>query len=109
MTLKNEPTFINLKDDAVFEIKDVGSNLNDCFVLWMLGTQCTYSCSYCPDYFHNGLAKYQPTETIQKILRELPPATVIPEEEPDFHCWTRWLSPSATNMLPAVSKKTSCG
>lgn len=64
----------NMDDPNVSYIKEVYPT--DLFVLWLLGNQCTYSCSYCPEFFNSGSIKYQPTDVIQKVLCELPPANV---------------------------------
>lgn len=56
------------------------------FVYWSVGTQCTYTCSYCPPMYHDGKFKYQLTDVIQKTLKKLPPAHVmLTGGEPTFH------------------------
>lgn len=47
------------------------------FIFWVLGNQCTYQCSYCPERFHSGTFKYHPTETVQKLLKTLPDCEVM--------------------------------
>lgn len=66
---------LNLQDELVTQIREL--HTNEYFVLWLLGNQCTYSCSYCPEHFHSGTIKYQPTELVQRILSELPKAHVM--------------------------------
>lgn len=66
---------LNLQDTNVAQIREIYNA--DYFVLWILGNQCTYSCSYCPEHFHSGSIKYQPTELIQKVLNELPKSHVM--------------------------------
>mgnify|MGYP003654040527 CR=1 FL=1 len=69
------PAKIDLTDINIVTLKK--ANDPSLFVFWVLGNQCTYSCSYCPERFHSGTFKYQPTEKIQKLLKTLPPADVM--------------------------------
>jgi MoaA/NifB/PqqE/SkfB family radical SAM enzyme len=46
-------------------------------VYWMLGTTCTYTCSYCPPKFHDGKFAYQPYDIILKTMEKLPPCHVM--------------------------------
>lgn len=69
-----EPIF-NLQDGSIAGIKNRWDE--DYFVFWLLGNQCTYKCSYCPDTFHSGSHKYQPIEVIQRVLKSLPKSHVM--------------------------------
>lgn len=56
------------------------------YVIWLLGNQCTYECSYCPKMFHDGSAKYQPTDVIQEVMKALPKCNItFSGGEPTFH------------------------
>jgi len=66
---------VNIADESVFQLKDMYTD--KFFVLWILGNQCTYKCSYCPDHFHNGKIKYQPLEIIKDTFSKLPSAHVM--------------------------------
>jgi len=66
--------FMNIYADNVSEIKELWDP--EFFVLWSLGNQCTYKCSYCPKKFHSGSIPFQSTESIQNFLKKLPKAHV---------------------------------
>jgi organic radical activating enzyme len=66
---------MNIYDDEVREIKEVWDPAF--FVLWNLGNQCTYKCSYCPETFHSGSIPFQSTENIQNFLKKLPKSHVM--------------------------------
>jgi len=66
---------MNIYDDEVREIKEAWDP--EFFVLWNLGNQCTYKCSYCPDRFHSGSIPFQSTENIQNFLKKLPKSHVM--------------------------------
>jgi MoaA/NifB/PqqE/SkfB family radical SAM enzyme len=59
-------------------------------VTWDLGNFCPYSCSYCPDEFHNGTIKYHQSSIIFKVFNLLPKNTTVvfmggePTYHPDF-------------------------
>lgn len=56
-------------------------------VIWSLGNFCPYSCSYCPDYFHNGKFKYHDTDVVLKTFAALPDKTriIFSGGEPTYH------------------------
>jgi len=66
---------MNIYADEVSEIKELWGP--EFFVLWNLGNQCTYKCSYCPEIFHSGSIPFQSTESIQTFLKRLPTAHVM--------------------------------
>jgi MoaA/NifB/PqqE/SkfB family radical SAM enzyme len=73
----------DINDPEVASISPVSGNF---YILWSLGNQCTYSCSYCDEHFHSGNIKYQPTEVVQRTLNLLPKTTIIfTGGEPTFH------------------------
>jgi MoaA/NifB/PqqE/SkfB family radical SAM enzyme len=59
-------------------------------VTWDLGNFCPYSCSYCPDEFHNGSIEYHQIDAIFKVFAQLPKNTIVtfmggePTYHPDF-------------------------
>lgn len=66
---------MNIYDDEVREIKEAWDP--EFFVLWNLGNQCTYKCSYCPEIFHSGSIPFQSTTDIQTFLKKLPKGHVM--------------------------------
>ena len=40
-------------------------------VNWCLGNTCNYSCTYCPDYLHNGKDSWVSLETIQNFVEQV--------------------------------------
>ena len=71
---KSQPK-IDLSDGNIVELRK--ANDPGLFVFWVLGNQCTYSCSYCPERFHSGSYKYHPTDVVQNLLKTLPPCEVM--------------------------------
>lgn len=75
---------INLNDPNVASIRE--KYKAEFYVIWLLGNQCTYKCSYCPSIFHDGSAKYQPTDVIQNVMKNLPKCNItFTGGEPTFH------------------------
>ena len=66
---------MNIYDDEVREIREVWKP--ELFVLWTLGNQCTYKCSYCPENLHSGTIPFLTKEVIQRLLNKLPKAHVM--------------------------------
>ena len=66
---------MNIYDEEVREIKEAWDP--EFFVLWNLGNQCTYKCSYCPEIFHSGSIPFQSTNDIQNFLKKLPKGHVM--------------------------------
>lgn len=66
---------LNLQNERIVKITEAHDS--GYFILWILGNQCTYSCSYCPEHFHSGSIQYQPTDLIQRVLTELPKSHVM--------------------------------
>jgi organic radical activating enzyme len=78
----------NIRDDAVHSIEC--TNLDGLSVSWFLGSKCVYSCSYCPDRFHNDTSPYHSIEKVLRLCNQLPDKTNItflggePTYHPDF-------------------------
>jgi len=66
---------MNIYANEVREIKEAWDP--EFFVLWNLGNQCTYKCSYCPEIFHSGSIPFQSTENIQNFFKKLPKSHVM--------------------------------
>jgi hypothetical protein len=71
--------------DLIHSLKPLHNN-DRIFVLWLLGNQCTYKCSYCPDMFHDGTFPYQSYDNVLKTYALLPKSHVMfSGGEPTFH------------------------
>lgn len=66
---------INIYDAEVKELQETWAP--EFFVLWNLGNQCTYKCSYCPEKFHSGSEPFHSIESVQKFFSELPKSHVM--------------------------------
>lgn len=78
---------INDSEVAIVDMVETELYKKEFLVSWVLGSYCTYSCSYCPEKYHDGKAAYHPTDIVQRILKSLPTNSnvLFTGGEPTFH------------------------